>query len=203
MTTFQSVTSLLDWLLADPSHIITAASFLAALIPTPDPSTNWGKAYRLIDLLAVNILHAKETGLPPTTPAVPPTPVPVAPNAPALAAIPAAVLALTIAVAGLSACSQSPQASVFDLRAGYDATVLVPAATYAALPACPQAAGQPCADPSVVTQLRQADTAAKAALDAAETVVRQNSTLDAGAALSAAENAVTAVQTILTTYNIH
>ena len=198
MTSLQSLTSLLDWLLADPSHVVTAASFLAALIPTPDPNSNWGKAYRLIDLVALNILHAKETGLPPTAPpATPPT------SAPALAAIPAAaMLALTILAAGLSGCSQSPQASVFDLRATYDATVLVPAATYAALPSCPQATAQPCADPSVVTQLRQADTAAKAALDAAETVVRQNSTLDASAALSAAENAVAAVQTILTTYRI-
>ena len=198
MTTFQSVTSLLDWLLADPSHIVTAASFLAALIPTPAPETNWGKAYRLVDLLAVNILHAKDTGRTPTTPAAPvtpPTPVTVAPAA-------AAMLALAIMAAGLSACSQSPQANVFDLRAAYDATVLVPAAAYASLPSCPQATAQACADLKVVTQLRQADAAATAALDAAETVVRQNPTLDASAAISAAESAITAVRTILTTYNI-
>jgi len=197
MTTLQSLTLLLDWLLADPSHIVTVASFLAALIPTPDPSSAWGKAYRLIDLLALNILHAKESGLPPATPPA------AAPNPAAPALVPvAAMLASVILAASLVACSQTPQASVFELRAGYDATVLVPAATYASLPACPQGAGQPCADSSVVTQLRQADTAAKAALDAAETVVRRNPTLDASAALSAAENAVTAVRRILTTYNI-
>jgi hypothetical protein len=197
MTTFESVTSLLDWLLADPSHIVTAASFLAALIPTPDPRTAWGKVYRLIDLLALNVLRAKETGLPAaTTPLVPTPPTPASPGAVA------AAMSMAILAAGLSACAQTPQGTVFDIRAAYDAAVLVPAANYASLPACPQASGQACADPSAVAQLRKADTAAKAALDAAEDVVRQNPTLDASAAISAAENAVTAVQTILATYNI-
>lgn len=73
MTTVQSLSALLDWLLADPAHIVLAASIVAALTPTPDPASIQGKLYRVIDLLALNVLHAKEGGaLPPAqTPAAP------------------------------------------------------------------------------------------------------------------------------------
>ena len=72
MTTIAFVQSAIDWLLADPSHVVLAASVLAALIPTPDPNTLIGKLYRVIDILAINILRAKQTG----TAATSPTPIP-------------------------------------------------------------------------------------------------------------------------------
>jgi hypothetical protein len=202
MTTLQFFTGLLDWLLADPSHIVAAASALAAIIPTPDPATPLGKLYKLVDLFALNVLHAKETGM---RPAAPPAAPPPTPAAPALA------LLLTAGLA-LAACADKPPATdVFGIRAGYDAAVLVPMSAYAQLPPCatapaaPPAAGAApvCADPNVLAQLAKADTAAKAALDAAEDVVRNHPELDSAAAIAAATDAITAATTILATYNIH
>ena len=63
MNTIQFFQQILTWLLADPSHIVVAASVIAAITPTPDPATTAGKAYRVLDLLALNILHAKSTGV--------------------------------------------------------------------------------------------------------------------------------------------
>ena len=42
--------------------IVTGASALAALTPTPKDDTFLGKAYKLVDWLALNIGKAKETG---------------------------------------------------------------------------------------------------------------------------------------------
>ena len=106
----------------------------------------------------------------------------------------------------LPACAESPQKAVYTIRGGYDASFLAPAAHYAKLPPC--AAGQtatvaePCGDPKVVTALRKADASAKAALDAAENVVRNNPQLDAATFVNAAEQAVKAAVSILTTYGI-
>lgn len=63
MNTIQFFTNILNWLLADPSHIVVAASVIAAVTPTPDPNTTVGKVYRVLDTLALNILHAKQTGV--------------------------------------------------------------------------------------------------------------------------------------------
>jgi len=41
---------------------VTFASALAAIIPTPKEGTGLAKIYKVIDFLALNILHAKETG---------------------------------------------------------------------------------------------------------------------------------------------
>lgn len=65
MNTIQFVQSILNWLLADPSHIVVAASVIAAVTPTPNPATVWGKAYKVLDALALNIAHAKQTGVTP------------------------------------------------------------------------------------------------------------------------------------------
>ena len=40
--------------------IVTLASVVAAVTPTPKPGTKLAKAYKLVDLLALNILKAKE-----------------------------------------------------------------------------------------------------------------------------------------------
>jgi len=64
MNSVQFLQSLLDWLLADPAHVVVAASAIAALTPTPDPTSAAGKLYRIVDLLALNVLRAKDTGLP-------------------------------------------------------------------------------------------------------------------------------------------
>ncbi len=204
MTTIQFFTGLLDWLLADPSHIVTAASALAAITPTPDPATPWGKAYRLIDLFALNVLHAKDSGKP-RSPPPPPA------SAPATSAAAPVLALLLTAGLGLAACADTPATTVFEIRAGYDAAVLVPMSAYAQLPACPAAAnaapaaGQApvCADAGVLAQLAKADTAAKAAMDAAEDVVRNHPNLDSAAATAAANDAIAAASAILATYGIH
>ncbi|WP_233854130.1 hypothetical protein [Paraburkholderia sp. HD33-4] len=63
MNTMQFLMAILNWLQADPSHLVVAASAIAAVIPTPNPATPWGKAYRVLDALALNVMHAKETGV--------------------------------------------------------------------------------------------------------------------------------------------
>lgn len=63
MNTAQFLMAILNWLQADPSHVMVAASALAALTPTPAPNTAWGRAYKVIELLAMNFLHAKDTGV--------------------------------------------------------------------------------------------------------------------------------------------
>lgn len=62
MNTIQFFNALLNWLLADPVHLTFAAGAIAALTPTPNPTTVQGKLYRIIDILALNVLHAKDTG---------------------------------------------------------------------------------------------------------------------------------------------
>lgn len=63
MNTLQFLNSIFAWLQADPSHVIVLASALAALTPTPAPGTTAGRIYKLLDLLALNFLHAKSTGV--------------------------------------------------------------------------------------------------------------------------------------------
>lgn len=45
-------------------HVVTAvvmlASAICALTPTPNPNTTWGKVYKFIELLALNIGKAKQ-----------------------------------------------------------------------------------------------------------------------------------------------
>jgi hypothetical protein len=53
------------WLMSDWTHPIVAAAAATALTPTPAPGTWAGKAYRLLDTLALNVLHAKSTGVSP------------------------------------------------------------------------------------------------------------------------------------------
>lgn len=42
--------------------IVAAASAIAALTPTPADDTFVGKAYKVIDWLALNVFKAKDTG---------------------------------------------------------------------------------------------------------------------------------------------
>lgn len=63
MNTITFVNTVINWLLADPAHVIVAASLLASITPTPNPATPAGKVYRALDLLALNFLHAKSTGV--------------------------------------------------------------------------------------------------------------------------------------------
>lgn len=64
MDALNAAQAALDWLLADPTHIVAAAAALAALTPTPDPATVGGKLYRILDILALNFLRAKDSGAP-------------------------------------------------------------------------------------------------------------------------------------------
>jgi hypothetical protein len=51
--------------------LVTLASAICALTPTPPPSSGWARLYRLIEIAGLVVGHAKETGLaPPVPPAV-------------------------------------------------------------------------------------------------------------------------------------
>jgi hypothetical protein len=63
MNTITFVNTVINWLLADPAHVIVAASLLASITPTPNPATPAGKVYKALDLMALNFLHAKSTGV--------------------------------------------------------------------------------------------------------------------------------------------
>jgi hypothetical protein len=95
MTTIDFVQNMISWLAADPTHIVAAAALLNSIIPTPDPATPAGKIYKVLELLALSFLRAKETGIPPQSPAAladqiaeaiakksVPAPTPGAPSAP-------------------------------------------------------------------------------------------------------------------------
>ena len=209
--------------------IVAIASALDAAMPQPAPGSHWLIVRKVISFLAVNVGHASNGQQPDFVtwivriaapvlqaqgamprPASEPSPQP-APPATAGTVVPLILLAM-MGAGMLSGCASKPPATqVFELRAGYDAAVLAPMAAYAKLPACPagaapasaQAAPPVCFDPSVLEDLRKADAAAKAALDAAEDTVRQHPTMDASAAIAGAENAVAAARTILATYNIN
>lgn len=51
-----------EGLFAVVTTIIAAASAIAALTPTPKDDTLIGKAYKIIDWLALNIINAKSKG---------------------------------------------------------------------------------------------------------------------------------------------
>lgn len=114
------------------------------------------------------------------------------------------ILAALLAV-GLMGCQTSPQKAVFEARSAYDAGVLAPEANYNELPrnGTPQCAvPKVCSDQAVVDSLRKSDQAAKAALDAAEDVVRNHPTWDSKAAVAAAQDAVAAAEKIIALYGV-
>ena len=57
----QIIDAVIIWM-SDPAHLVVLGSVIAALVPTPDPNTRFGKIYKIVDLLAINVIHAKETG---------------------------------------------------------------------------------------------------------------------------------------------
>jgi hypothetical protein len=69
MNTIQFLTAIFNWLQADPTHVVAAAALLNSIIPTPDPATPVGKAYKVLEMLALSFLRAKETGIPAQSPA--------------------------------------------------------------------------------------------------------------------------------------
>lgn len=195
MTTQNFLSTILDWLLADPSHLVTTASAIAALIPTPASNSILGKLYQIVDILALNVLHAKEQGHSDSGNAAPSV-------AGTLSIIPASVTSAVLLTLVLSACAdQSPQKDVFEIRAAYDATVLAPMVRYHALPLCGQTA-KICKDAAIDAQLINADTVALAALNAAETAVRATPGGDVSAVVADAQAAISAAQSILTTHGI-
>ncbi len=103
----------------------------------------------------------------------------------------------------LAACAGiTPNKAVFDARGAYD-VLLNGAAAYSTLPRCEeQNAPKICSKQAVVDQMRKADAAAKATLDAAEDTVRNHPDMNASAAIAAAQNAVTALSVIFDVYGI-
>lgn len=62
MTTPQFLLSIWNWLMTDYTHPIAAAGFLCMLTPTPAPTSWLSKPYKALEFVAMNVLHAKETG---------------------------------------------------------------------------------------------------------------------------------------------
>lgn len=48
-----------DWWVWVAASISAASAFTAAT-PTPDADSTWGKVYKVIDFLALNVLRAKD-----------------------------------------------------------------------------------------------------------------------------------------------
>ena len=113
----------------------------------------------------------------------------------------AGALVLTVL---LSACANTDSAekTVFQIRAAYDAGPLVLATNYESLPRCSSVESKICSDSEVVEELRKADLSALAALDAAESFVRNHPDLDASDAIKAANLAVSVFAQILANYGI-
>lgn len=96
MNTLQFLTAILNWLQADPTHVVAAAALLNSVIPTPDPLTPAGKAYKVLELIALSFLRAKETGI-------------KAPSAPDLADQVAEAIAKKSAASANAETSTAPQ----------------------------------------------------------------------------------------------
>lgn len=110
------------------------------------------------------------------------------------------IAATMLVAACASVVAESPSQRVFALEADY-ASLLSAAETYESLPRCaPGDSTIACSDVHAVERIRQADNVAAAALDAAEATVRDPVVTEGGveAALTAAANALGALETILT-----
>jgi hypothetical protein len=121
-----------------------------------------------------------------------------------------ALFAVLMASAPLGGCgltgmssnaSDQAQTTVFQIKSGW----MVPkaaAATYIALPRCPQATAI-CSDQKAVDQIRLANKAGDDAVDAAEKTVRATADETADqAAIQAAQSAIQAAEKIMTDYGI-
>jgi hypothetical protein len=106
-------------------------------------------------------------------------------------------LAFCALLTGCAGSFQSPETTVYTIRSGY-VVALQGAVAYESQPRCP--AEPACSKAEVVDLLRKSDLTAKAALDAAETTVRNHPEIDADFAIEAARNAVSAFQAILPLY---
>jgi hypothetical protein len=45
------------------TSVVTVASAICAITPTPNPTTKWGKIYMILEFLAINIGKAKDKGV--------------------------------------------------------------------------------------------------------------------------------------------
>lgn len=45
------------------TSVVTAASAIAAITPTPKAGSRWSKLYKIIDFAALNVGKAKDTGI--------------------------------------------------------------------------------------------------------------------------------------------
>lgn len=50
--------------------VVTAASAIVAMTPTPAPNTTWGKVYRMIETLGLVVGKAKQNGIVPSNPTI-------------------------------------------------------------------------------------------------------------------------------------
>lgn len=114
-----------------------------------------------------------------------------------------ATLAIAIMVfAGCANTPQTPAQSVYAVQGSYAAALNI-AVAYKQLPACQQGGPVMCSDRAIVTKLQQADDVAYAALTAAQNIVRTpNAGANAQTAITAAQQAVTALASITATLKV-
>lgn len=155
---------------------------LAAQLPPPrQPESLYGMLYRVVNLLGQNYNHAHNATDPGETSGAPPA---------AIALLLLAPLATLPALGACSSTASNPQDDVVALEAGLTAAESV-AIAYIQLPACTGTNGPLCANPTVVAQIKQADSQAYTLVKAAEQAA------DDPSAVSAAEAAITALTVLL------
>lgn len=95
----------------------------------------------------------------------------------------------------------TPAKIVYNISLTHNA-MLVGMVAYESQPRCDQTESPICSDRDVVDLLRKADTTADSAITAAELTVRAHPELNADFAIAAAQNAISAMEQILSQYNI-
>jgi hypothetical protein len=105
------------------------------------------------------------------------------------------VVVVGLWLSGCSSLPEDPRTAVFAAKERY-AVALTVAVEYESLPRCNGEAVSVCSEPSVVEVIRKVDSAAIAALDNAESVVRSIDS-DTGAIELAVTSAVAAVNTMV------
>ena len=118
----------------------------------------------------------------------------------------AAAVALVSALAscaGLQTAPQSPTQAVYAVEGDYAAALAV-AVQYRSLPQCSASTAVLCSTPEVIAQVQKSDATAWTAIEAAQNTVRAPGvTSDAEtAALTAAQQATSAFQTIAATLKV-
>ncbi|MBF0325971.1 MAG: hypothetical protein HQL42_12995 [Alphaproteobacteria bacterium] len=167
---------LLASILADPwgaiVNVVAVASLICFGTPTPDPSSRFGRLYRVIEFLALNFGHAKDQGGPAR-----------ANGQRRLGPLPAVLAAMLLSACAVTARPETNAQMVYAVEADYH---LVQRAALAYV-------RRPDADPAIEARVKQMEAAAFDALVAARQAVAAGDHPAVPAALAAADHAVAAL----------